>query len=213
MIEYITEYFATFDFVKACDLAGFIIGLVYLWLEYKASIWLWLASVIMPIVHGYTYLARGLYADFGMEFYYVLAAVYGFAMWQWGKAKDKKERPITHASRRTMAGMIAAVAVIWVAIYAFLLKCTDSTVPGYDAFTTAMSIVALWSLAQKHVEQWLFWLVVDALCTVLYVYKQIPFSGVLYGFYTVMAIAGYYKWKSMATCETDDNPQPSNHPL
>lgn len=198
MIEYITEYFATFDFVKACDMAGFIIGLVYLWLEYKASIWLWLASVIMPIVHGYTYLARGLYADFGMEFYYVLAAVYGFAMWQWGKAKDKKERPITHASRRTMMGMIAAVAVVWIAIYVFLLKFTDSTVPGYDAFTTAMSIVALWSLAQKHVEQWIFWLVVDALCTVLYVYKQIPFSGVLYGFYTVMAIAGYYKWKKMA---------------
>lgn len=201
IIEYITEYFATFDFVKACDMAGFVIGLVYLWLEYKASIWLWLASVIMPIVHGYTYLARGLYADFGMEFYYVLAAIYGFAVWQWGKSKDKKERPITHASRSTMIGMIAAVAVVWAAIYAFLLKFTDSTVPGYDAFTTAMSIVALWSLAQKHVEQWLFWLVVDALCTVLYVYKQIPFSGVLYGFYTVMAIAGFYKWKKMASAE------------
>ena len=202
MIDYIVNYFTTFDFVKACDIAGFVLGLVYLWLEYKASIWLWLASVVMPIVHGYTYLARGLYADFGMEFYYVLAAIYGFAVWHWGKSKDKKERPITHASRSTMACMVAAVVVLWMGIYVFLLKCTDSTVPGYDAFTTAMSIVALWSLAQKHVEQWLFWLVVDALCTVLYIYKQIPFSGILYGFYTVMAIAGYYKWKRMAQCET-----------
>ena len=39
--------------------------------ELKASIWLWLVSVIMPIVHGYLYWERNLYADFGMEVYYV----------------------------------------------------------------------------------------------------------------------------------------------
>ena len=204
MIDYIVDYFTTFDFVKFCDIAGFVLGLLYLWLEYKASIWLWAASVVMPIIHGYTYLARGLYADFGMEFYYVLAAVYGFALWHWKKGKGNAERPITHAGSRTMLVMLGAVAVLWGGIYVFLLECTDSTVPAWDAFTTAMSVVALWSLAQKHVEQWLFWLVVDALCTGLYIYKQIPFTAALYGFYTIMAVAGYYKWKRMAQGENGE---------
>ncbi len=89
--------------VKAIDMAGLVLGLVYLWLEFKASIWLWLVSVIMPIVHGYLYWERGLYADFGMEVYYVLAAVYGYAMWRWARNRDdgvgekEVERPISHS--------------------------------------------------------------------------------------------------------------------
>ena len=85
MMEAIAQYFSDFTWVKAIDMAGLVLGLIYLWLEFKASIWLWLVSVIMPIVHGYLYWARGLYADFGMEVYYVLAAVYGYAMWRWSK--------------------------------------------------------------------------------------------------------------------------------
>ena len=100
MIEAITLYFTDFTWVKAIDMAGLVLGLVYLWLEFKASIWLWLVSVIMPIVHGYLYWERGLYADFGMEVYYVLAAIYGYAMWRWasdrnGTGEKAVERPIT----------------------------------------------------------------------------------------------------------------------
>ena len=70
-MEAIAEYFNHFGRVEAIDLAGLVLGLIYLWLEFKASIWLWLVSVIMPIVHGYLYWERNLYADFGMEVYYV----------------------------------------------------------------------------------------------------------------------------------------------
>ena len=194
------EYFATFDFVKFCDMAGLVLGLIYLWLEYKANIWLWAVSIVMPIVHGYAYLERGLYADFSMELYYVLAAIYGFAVWKIKAMKhNNANRSITHAPTRIMVLSLAAVAVLWAVIYVLLLQFTDSTVPLYDSFTTAASIVALWALAQKYVEQWLLWLAVDAVCAVLYVYKQIPFTALLYAFYTIMAILGYRKWHKMAT--------------
>ena len=75
------------DWTLLIDIAGTIIGLVYLWLEYRASIWLWLFSVIMPIVNAWLYYSRGLYADFGMETYYVLAAIYGYLVW---RSKGKK---------------------------------------------------------------------------------------------------------------------------
>ena len=88
-METIAQYFSDMTWVKAIDMAGLVLGLIYLWLEFKASIWLWLVSVIMPIVHGYLYWARGLYADFGMEVYYVLAAIYGYAMWRWSRQRSK----------------------------------------------------------------------------------------------------------------------------
>ena len=55
-------------------------------------------------------------------------------------------------------------------------------------------MVALWALAQNYAEQWLLWLVVDLVCTILYIYKQIPFTAALYGFYTIMAVLGYRQW-------------------
>jgi nicotinamide mononucleotide transporter len=48
------------------------------------------------------------------------------------------------------------------------------------------------------VEQWLFWIVVDMVCTFLYIQKGIPFKAILYGLYVAIAIAGFYKWKSQA---------------
>ena len=53
-------------------------------------------------------------------------------------------------------------------------------------------------MARKYVEQWLFWMVVDVVCTILYIQKGIPFKALLYGLYVVIAIAGYMRWKSRA---------------
>ena len=196
--------------VKAIDMAGLVLGLVYLWLEFKASIWLWLVSVIMPIVHGYLYWERGLYADCGMEVYYVLAAVYGYAMWRWAKARETQnlasptegELPITRFPLRRVLPVAVVGLALWGVIYWILITWTDSSVPLCDSFTTALSMIALWALAQKYAEQWLLWLVVDAVCAVLYIYKQIPFTAGLYAFYTVMAILGYRQWlKKIPTTE------------
>ena len=63
------------DTLRVLDILGFVVGLVYLWLEYRASIWLWLASIIMPAVDMVLYYKAGLYADFGMAIYiYLLIA-------------------------------------------------------------------------------------------------------------------------------------------
>ena len=203
MIDAITQYFADFTWIKAIDMVGLVLGLVYLWLEFKASIWLWLASVVMPIVHGYLYWERGLYADFGMEVYYVLAAIYGYATWRWhssrssGKAEQSSERPITRFPLRQVLPVTLIWLALWALIYWILITWTDSTVPLCDSFTTSLSMVAMWALAQKYAEQWLLWFVVDAVCTVLYIYKQIPFTAALYAFYTLIALLGYRQWLRM----------------
>ena len=73
----------------------------------------------------------------------------------------------------------------------------DSTVPGLDSFTTALCIVAYWMLSRKYVEQWLVWLVVDAVTVGLYLYKGIPLTAGLYALYTGLAVAGYLRWLRM----------------
>ena len=67
-----------------------------------------------------------------------------------------------------------------------------------DGFTSALSFVGLLTLARKYAEQWLFWIVVDAVSCYLYIVKGLPFKALLYGAYVVIAVAGYRKWVKMA---------------
>ncbi len=191
------------ELLTVIDITGLVLGLIYLWLEYRANIWLWAVGIIMPIVNSTLLFAKGLYADFGMEFYYVVIAIYGYCCWRWGNKKEKgKELPITHYTLRHTVASLITFLLLWGGIYWFLKYYTDSTVPILDSFTTALSAVAMWALARKYLEQWLLWLVVDAVSCGLYIYKGIPFRACLYGLYTVIAVLGYLKWKKMAVTES-----------
>ena len=182
------------------ELAGTIIGLIYLWLEYKASVYLWIASVIMPAVYIVIYYQAGLYADLGINVYYVFASVYGLICWMLGsKGNDEKkeELKITHTPKKMYLPLTAVTAVLTYLIAQILINFTDSNVPWADSFTTALSVVAMWMLARKYAEQWLAWIVVDIVCTLLYVYKGLYFTSMLYAIYSVIAYFGYLKWKRM----------------
>ena len=77
-------YLCTMNYL---EVFGTLVGLVYLWLEYRASIYLWLACIVMPAVYLVVYYQAGLYADFGINVYYLLASVYGWIAWSRGRKK------------------------------------------------------------------------------------------------------------------------------
>ena len=84
---------------------------------------------------------------------------------------------------------------LWWAIWYVLSHFTDSTVPVADAFTTALSLVGIWALAHKYLEQWLVWIAVDVVTCWLYFQKDIPFKASLYALYVVIALAGFWRWR------------------
>ncbi|HOL98307.1 MAG TPA: nicotinamide riboside transporter PnuC, partial [Bacteroidales bacterium] len=79
--------------------------------------------------------------------------------------------------------------------YLILKNFTDSDVPLGDAFTTALSFTATWLLAKKYIENWFFWIVVNIVSTILYVYKGLYPTVVLFTILTLLAFVGYHKWK------------------
>lgn len=191
------------------ELIGTIVGLIYLWLEYKASIYLWIAGIIMPAIYIFVYYDAGLYADFGINIYYLLVAVYGWTMWKYGgkikKALSHKnknndaraELPITSMPKRYALPLVLVGCAIFLLIAFILITYTDSNVPWLDSFTTALSIIGMWMLARKYIEQWWVWIAVDLVSAGLYIYKDLNFTAALYFLYAIIAIFGYRKWKEM----------------
>lgn len=183
------------------DITTTILGIIYIILEYRASILLWLVGIVMPAMDVFLYYSHGLYGDAGMAVYYTLAAVYGWAVWKFGKKhkqKEGEEMPITFMPKRLYPIATIFFVAAWVATWFVLSRYTNSSVPVLDGFTNALSFVGLWALARKYTEQWLFWIVVDAVSCYLYIIKGIPFKASLYGLYVVIAVMGYIKWMKMA---------------
>ena len=182
------------DWMLMLQIVGTLLGLFYLWLEYKANIWVWVIGAIMPMVHGMLYLKAGIYADAAMQLYYVAAGIYGMVVWRRNR-KDTKRGAIKHTPYGWIVPLVGCYALLHVAIYFVLTEFTDSRVPLFDSMSTALSIVAMWMLSRKLVEQWLVWLVVDMISVGLYLYKGIPLTAGLYAIYCVLAVAGYLRWR------------------
>ena len=186
------------DFILAhwLDITTTILGLLYILFEYRASAWLWFVGFLMQTLGIVLYYQKGLYADCGMEFYYLSMTVYGYWKWVHGSS-EKKELPITKFPRKLIIPWCALMLALWGIIYWLLVTFTNSNVPMADSFTTALSIVGIWALAHKYLEQWFIWIAVDVVTCVLYFYKDIPFKGGLYALYVIIAIFGHRKWKRM----------------
>lgn len=184
------------------EIIGTIVGLIYLWLEYHASIYLWVASIVMPLIYIFIYHDAGLYADMGINIYYVIASIYGIICWRWGiSRKNKKEASTTLKITHTPTSRITPLSIISIAltfaIAYILITFTDSNVPWWDSVTTSLSIVAMWMMARKYIEQWWVWIVVDVISAGLYVYKELFFTAGLYALYAIIAYFGYKKWKEL----------------
>lgn len=139
---------------------------------------------------------RGLYADCIDAAYYVLAGLYGWIVWHNAPRRKAAADRIGHTPLRQAAGLIAVYAAAHTGIYFLLVGFTNSTVPFWDAMTTAGSIVAMWMLSRKYVEQWLVWLAVDLVTVGLYLYKGIPLTAACTPSTQALGSRGYLRWKA-----------------
>jgi nicotinamide mononucleotide transporter len=181
--------------LNGIELLGTITGLLYIYYSTRQNILLWFFGIINAILLILVYYFAGLYAIMYLQLYYIFVSIYGWIHWRKGSAGEKSELPVTMITQ-IQAIVLFICGVVLTVLIAFLLnRFTDSTIPVMDGFTTAFSIVATWMLARKILEHWLIWIIVDLLCTGIYIFKHLYLMMILFAVYTVLAIYGYYSWK------------------
>ena len=177
------------------EIIGTLSGFIYLYFEIKQSKWLWPVGLFSALMYIYVFFVAKFYADMGLQFYYVLISIYGWIYWSRSNKQDKVELPVVSLQMSLFFKLLLASLFIYIGISFILVNYTDSPLPYWDSFTTALSIVATWMLARKILEQWLVWVLVDAVSMGLYVYKQLYPTAILFAVFTVLALYGYFQWK------------------
>ncbi len=177
------------------ELFGVVSTIVYLVLSIRQSIWLWPLGALASAIYIAVYFANKFYADMGLQTYYLIISIYGFVVWLAHKNREGRELAVSRTTARQWLVLGIITAAIWGALYAILTLLTDSPVPVGDSFTTALAITATWMLTRKMIEQWLVFIVADAVSVALYFTRSMPLTAFLYIIYTTMAVVGYLKWR------------------
>lgn len=184
------------DSNKLIELFGTGAGIVYLIFSIRRIIYLWHLGFLTSLLYTWVFFTSKFYADMGLQVYYLVISVYGWYNWKYGNVNNSNEAlPIQSMSMKLFAKLSLATLVMWPAIAWVLIRFTDSPLPWWDSFTTAASITATWMLARKILENWLFWIVIDAISCGLYIYKDLHFTTLLFVVYTIMAVVGYLDWR------------------
>jgi nicotinamide mononucleotide transporter len=179
------------------EIIGAILSLIYLYLSIKQKVSLWFFGIVSSLFYIIVFYQSKLYADMSLQFYYVVISIYGWINWEKGKSENGEELPATRMNRKFILISIVATGFIYAVYYLILSKYTDSQIPKADSLVGALSIIGTWMLARKFIENWLVWIVVDAFCIGLYVYKELYPTVILFIIYTVMSVVGYRQWKKM----------------
>ncbi len=180
------------------EIFGTVTGFLYIYLSIKEKAALWIVGFLTSLAYVYVFFKSKFYADMSLQVYYLLVSVYGFVYWIRGNRQaleNKNDKlPIQTTGLKLKLTLFIVFLILFVIMGFILDKYTDSPVPWWDSFTTSASIVATWMLARKYLEQWLIWVVVDFVSMVLYIVKGLYPTSVLFLFYTILAVVGYFQW-------------------
>ena len=191
--QIISEFLSWF-FRSYLEILATITGLIYLVYSVESKIQLWFFGLITSLLYVYVFFTSGIYADMGINVYYVIISIYGWYHWKFPGKKEKKELPVSKITLKTGLVLLGITLVLFIAIAEILIHFTDSQIAWFDAFTTAFSITATWMLARKILEHWLVWVMVDSLSAILYIYKGLYPTVLLFVVYTALALVGYRQW-------------------
>jgi nicotinamide mononucleotide transporter len=131
--------------------------------------------------------------DAGLNFFYVIMGVIGWVNWSRGGEGDLL--PISALSRRSNIAIVISGGIGTILMGYLLFKYTDASLPYWDALTTIFSVIATFLLIRRQIDNWVYWIITDAIYVGMYYYREAYLFAILFIVYTLMAVSGYIEWK------------------
>lgn len=170
---------------------GVLSGVLYvIFISYK-KMSAWLFACISSLIYIYLCYQSNLYIETGLQFFYLIMGIYGWYAW--------KKTAVTNAiiikwpfNYHLTNGIVSSILVF--AVGYFFKHYTQQANPYTDAFTTIFSLAATFMVTKKVLENWIYWIIIDAVCIYLFASRGLYLTSLLFFFYTIIAIFGYRKW-------------------
>lgn len=178
------------------EIFGALSGFLYVILEIKQNKYMWIVGGVSALVYTIIFLNSALFASMGLQMWYVGASLYGWIMWRRQSKSVGSEEPMTMrlSKRKAIYSSIVALFSFFILWY-ILAEFSSDPMPLLDAFIASISMLATYWVANRFIEHWILWIVVDILAVYMYLSQGLYATVLLYMAYTVSAIVGLYHWR------------------
>lgn len=195
MIEFFTNAFSGLLASSRWELLAVGLAVAYLLLAMKQSQWCWPAAFGSTTIYTVLFWDSALLMESALNAYYLLMAIYGW--WTWHKTDNAGlSTPIQSWSWQMHVKVIGALSIISAVGGYIMANYTHADFAYLDTVTTVFAVFTTWMVTQKILENWIYWLVIDAASIYLYLEKGFNPTALLFMFYCVMVVFGYFKWRA-----------------
>jgi len=197
-------FFTLFGYsLSYLEFFGTIFYLLSVYLIAKRKVMTWPIGIVSVLLFMLLFYQIRLYADAAEQVYYLIASIYGW--WHWKRSTSEQENGIEvefspikmiliYLGAIFLLSLILGLALSHAHEYSSTLFPEPASYPFVDAFTVMMSLFAMWLLACKRTESWIFWIIVDVISIGLYYVKGVVFISLLYVILLVLAGDGLLTW-------------------
>jgi nicotinamide mononucleotide transporter len=200
-MDFIDQLFFQYSQYSNIDISLEIIavffGFLSVWFSKNNNILVFPTGIINTSIFVYLLLKWSLLGDMIINAYYFIMSIYGWYFWL--KGTNNTISPISKVSNsdiRIVVLLFISSSIIVSLIYTIFDKW-EAIVSYIDILTTAIFFAAMWLMAKRKVESWIFWIVGNIISVPLYLHKGLVFTSIQYFIFTLIAIAGYIKWKEL----------------
>lgn len=185
------------------EIVAFVLALACIVCNLFEVHWGWPLAIASSFLYFYLFYANKLYGDAWLQIFFACIAVWGWWQWVYGRRFIRTDRSVSEKLKVSCLPTLYrwAVALLWLPAWLLLglilARTTDTDVAWFDAFPTAGSLIGQVLLGRKYLENWLVWLLVNLVSTVLFAYKNLWLTAVLYLIFALLSLVGYRRWRNL----------------
>lgn len=172
-----------------------LLAIAYIFLAIKQSLWCWPAAFISTLIYTLLFFDVSLLMDSFLNAYYLIMALYGWYSWRYGGKHENQELEVTTYGVAKNMKIILFLTLLSLIVGYLMANYTTADFAYMDSFTTLFALFATYMLAKKVLENWIYWMIIDAVSIYIYIQKGLNLTAVLFVIYTVLAFVAYQKWK------------------
>lgn len=170
------------------------LAIAYIFLAIRQSLWCWPAAFLSTLIYTILFFDVSLLMDSFLNVYYLIMAVYGWYSWKYGGKEEQELEVVTYGVTQNIKIIILLCAVSLILGY-IMTNYTTASFAYMDSLTTVFAIFATFLLAKKVLENWIYWIVIDAVSIYIYIQKSLNLTALLFIIYTILAFIAYKNWK------------------
>ena len=173
-----------------------LLGIGYVIFAARESQWCWPLAFVSTTIYTLLFWEDQLPMQALLNFYYMGMAVYGYLLWK-KQSTAENNLAISKFSWFHQVLFLLIGSALTYTVASYLQSVNASQSPFLDAGVTVFSVLNTILMARKILQNWLYWIVIDAAAIQLYYETGYYATIVMFSVYLVLALVGYLNWMKL----------------